>query len=65
VAGAKKETSSTWVTNGGRVLCAIGLGGDLNEAIKHAYIQKSKADWAGLLARTDIGKNQLTSPNAR
>lgn len=63
VAGAKKESSSSWVTNGGRVLCAIGLGGSLKEAIDNAYVQKAKADWAGVLVRSDIGKKQITSPN--
>ena len=55
VAGARKE-NSIWVTDGGRVLGAIGLGGSLDEALRNAYAQTGKANWKGLLLRKDIGK---------
>lgn len=60
-AGLKKENSSTWSTNGGRVLCAVGLGGTLDEALRNAYAQCEKATWKGIQYRKDIGKRLLTS----
>lgn len=56
-AGLKKVSAGKWVTNGGRVLCAIGIGNEITEALKHAYAQRKKVEWRGLLYRTDIGKN--------
>lgn len=64
-AGTKKSDSNSWVTNGGRVLCAIGLGSNLEEALKNSYVQVKKADWKGLQFRKDIGKKFVTSSNAR
>ena len=62
VAGAKKE-NAIWVTDGGRVLGAIGLGGSLEEALRNAYVQTEKVSWKGLLLRRDIGK-KITKPSA-
>ncbi len=65
-AGVKKESEAgAWVTNGGRVLCAMGLGGTLKEALENAYLQRAKANWDGILFRKDIGQKILTSPNER
>lgn len=55
VAGAKRLPQA-WQTNGGRVLCAIGLGSTRNEAIEKAYAQARHVTWAGLQFREDIGK---------
>jgi phosphoribosylamine---glycine ligase len=44
-----------WVTAGGRVLNAIGLGRDVKAAIEQAYKQTSRAQWPGLQYRSDIG----------
>lgn len=52
---------SRWVTNGGRVLNAIGIGSDLPEALKNAYAQAEKVGWPGLQMRTDIGAKILTN----
>lgn len=55
VAGAK-QTNEGWMTDGGRCLCAIGLGENLAAALKNAYQQSESASWDGLLMRKDIGK---------
>lgn len=44
-----------WLTNGGRVLNAIGMGSTLNEAIGKAYAQAAKVSWKGMRMRKDIG----------
>ena len=54
-AGTKK-TDAGWLTNGGRVLNAIGLGTNKMEATKRAYKQASLAHWTGMQVRPDIGK---------
>ncbi len=43
-----------WVTAGGRVLNAIGVGATRNEAISRAYEQAQKVSWEGLQFRRDI-----------
>ena len=55
-AGTAKNPRGEWVTNGGRVLGAVGLGSTLQEAIDKAYTQSKEAHWAGSQMRTDIGK---------
>ncbi|HEX4922649.1 MAG TPA: phosphoribosylamine--glycine ligase [Bdellovibrionales bacterium] len=59
-AGTAKRGES-WVTNGGRVLNAIGIGSSLDEAIRNAYAQASKASWLGQQMRKDIGQKILRS----
>ena len=43
------------VTNGGRVLCAVGLGTNVREAQKEAYELADAIHWSGLQYRRDIG----------
>jgi phosphoribosylamine--glycine ligase len=50
-----KATNHTWTTNGGRVLCALGLGSTLQESLLLAYTQSNKVKWRGLQKRHDIG----------
>lgn len=50
---AKKD--GHWVTNGGRVLNAIGMGSSRAEALREAYSQAKHAQWRGQLMRSDIG----------
>lgn len=50
-----------WLTNGGRVLGAVGLGSTLKESLTKAYEQASKASWEGLQMRKDIGLHVSTS----
>ncbi len=44
-----------WVTSGGRVLNAIGMGSSRAEALREAYAQAKHATWRGIQMRKDIG----------
>ena len=47
------------LSNGGRVLCVTGLGGNLDTAFENAYETTSKISWDGAFYRKDIGnRNQ-------
>ena len=43
------------VTNGGRVLCAVGLGATVSEAQRAAYALCTEISWPGARYRRDIG----------
>jgi phosphoribosylamine---glycine ligase len=43
------------VTNGGRVLCAVGLGSTVSEAQRAAYALCDEIQWSGMRYRRDIG----------
>ena len=43
------------LTNGGRVLCAVGLGADVAEAQRAAYRLAASVRWEGMQYRHDIG----------
>lgn len=60
-AGTSQTPEGTWVTDGGRVLNAVGIGNSMAEALKNAYSQSSKVSWPGLQMRLDIGKKQTPS----
>ena len=53
--GTKMEGEKI-LSNGGRVLCVTGLGGNLDTAFKNAYETTSKISWDGAFYRKDIGK---------
>jgi phosphoribosylamine--glycine ligase len=55
-AGTKRE-GTHWVTNGGRVLGAVGVGSSVKEAVRNAYHQAQQAKWPGQQFRMDIGKS--------
>ncbi|MEQ1875963.1 MAG: phosphoribosylglycinamide synthetase C domain-containing protein [Bdellovibrionia bacterium] len=59
-AGTAKD-GETWVTSGGRVLNAVGVGSTLDEAVRQAYGQAGKARWNGMQMRTDIGRKILNN----
>jgi len=42
-------------TNGGRVLCAVGLGASVSESQKNAYALVDRIHWDGIQFRRDIG----------
>lgn len=63
-AGTKKISDSEWVTAGGRVLNAIGIGNTLKEAINNSYAQAERVSWKGLQMRRDIGKKILKVPGS-
>lgn len=43
------------VTNGGRVLCAVGLGSTVGDAHRAAYALVDRIGWPGMQFRRDIG----------
>jgi phosphoribosylamine--glycine ligase len=63
-AGARKTGAGEWVTNGGRILNAIGMGSSLREAIQSAYAQARHVSWRGLRMRKDIGARAPTQVGA-
>ena len=53
-AGTKCIDGKT-VTNGGRVLCVVGLGDNVSEAQKKAYQLTNQISWNNVFFRDDIG----------
>lgn len=60
-AGTKKDELGKFVTQGGRVINAVGIGSTLMESIDLAYSQANKITWAGLQMRKDIGQKVLNN----
>lgn len=58
-AGTKNSNTSV-VTDGGRVIAATGMGPDLASAREKAYTAASGLSWEGLYFRKDIGLDLLT-----
>jgi phosphoribosylamine--glycine ligase len=54
-AGTKLDDAGQIVTNGGRVLCAVGLGDSVREAQRAAYELTDAIHWNGVQYRRDIG----------
>ena len=52
------------VTDGGRVLCVVGLGDTVAQASRAAYAQVREIDWPGAWYRTDIGHRAITREQA-
>jgi phosphoribosylamine--glycine ligase len=52
------------VTNGGRVLCAVGLGANVSAAQKEAYALVDAIQWPGMQARRDIGYRAIERERA-
>jgi len=50
-----REDSGRALTNGGRVLCAVGLGSSVKAAQSEAYGLVNSISWAGVQFRHDIG----------
>lgn len=53
-AGTKTDGDAV-VTNGGRVLCVVGLGDSVRDAQQTAYKAVGKISWHGMFCRKDIG----------
>lgn len=49
------EQDGQIITNGGRVLCAVGLGSSVTEAQANAYTLVNQINWQDIYYRTDIG----------
>ena len=58
-AGTAKDGHGHWITHGGRVLNAIGMGSTLKEAVQKAYAQARKVSWKNMRLRKDIGAKIL------
>jgi phosphoribosylamine--glycine ligase len=59
--GTKREDGHL-VTAGGRVLCVVGLGPDLQAARDTAYAAVGEISFEGMRFRTDIGWRELPKP---
>ena len=51
------------VTNGGRVLCAVGLGTTVSEAQRQAYALCDVIQWEAVQYRRDIGYRAIEREN--
>ncbi|MES2767761.1 MAG: phosphoribosylamine--glycine ligase [Bdellovibrionota bacterium] len=58
-AGVKQNPHAQWVTNGGRVLNAVGIAETAKKSIEVAYGYAEKINWRGILKRSDIGQKVL------
>lgn len=58
-AGVSKDQNGALVTNGGRVLGAVGLASELEGALKKAYDLAQKIEFKNRYFRRDIGKKAL------
>jgi phosphoribosylamine--glycine ligase len=58
-AGTRIENDQV-VTDGGRVLCAVGLGETVTEAQQTAYKLVDKINWQGMGYRRDIGHRAIS-----
>ena len=56
---ATRTIDGAVTTNGGRVLCAVGLGDSLRDAQRQAYALAEVIHWPGLQYRKDIGYRAL------
>jgi len=48
------------ITNGGRVLCAVGLGDSVGDAHRATYALVDSINWAGVQYRRDIGHRAIS-----
>ncbi|MGF1547070.1 MAG: phosphoribosylamine--glycine ligase [Thiotrichales bacterium] len=54
-AGTRDHDDGTIITQGGRVLCAVGLGDSVTAAQQTAYAAARSVRWEGMFYRHDIG----------
>jgi len=60
-AGTIIDDEGRLATNGGRVLCAVSLGENIEQAQQKAYHLVAKIDWPNAYFRTDIGFKAIHS----
>ncbi|MCP4471740.1 MAG: phosphoribosylamine--glycine ligase [Gammaproteobacteria bacterium] len=58
-AGTRHDDDGNIRSDGGRVLCAVGLGNDIRQAQQRAYDLVAKIGWESAFYRTDIGFKAL------
>src|SRR6185437_8614124 len=63
-AGTSLEAGKV-LTNGGRVLCAVGLGSSVAEAQREAYALTGQIQWNGMQYRRDIGYRAVARENSQ
>ncbi|HMN45767.1 MAG TPA: phosphoribosylamine--glycine ligase [Povalibacter sp.] len=51
------------MTNGGRILCAVGLGESVSESQQNAYALVDRIHWDGIQFRRDIGYRAIAREN--
>jgi phosphoribosylamine--glycine ligase len=59
----RSDVEGTVMTNGGRVLCAVGLGTSVRAAQHQAYALAERIHWQGMQYRTDIGYRAVEREN--
>ncbi|HVY81738.1 MAG TPA: phosphoribosylamine--glycine ligase [Steroidobacteraceae bacterium] len=64
-AGTKLDDQGRIVTNGGRVLCCVGLGATVREAQREAYALADAIHWLGIQYRRDIGYRAVERERGR
>ncbi len=52
------------LTDGGRVLCAVGIGDSVDAAQRRAYDAAAKVGWDGAFYRRDIGYRAIARERA-
>ena len=62
-AGTRVESGRV-VTNGGRVLCAVGLGASVSDAQSQAYGLVNSITWSGVQFRRDVGYRAIAREHA-
>jgi phosphoribosylamine--glycine ligase len=60
-----KAEGTRVLTNGGRVLCAVGLGDTVSAAQAQAYALVDAISWPGMQCRRDIGYRAIERERAR
>ena len=55
--GSLSRENNKWLTKGGRVLNAVAVGRNSEEAVKRAYEHIKSVSWPGMHYRKDIGLN--------
>ena len=58
-AGTRLDSAGNVVTNGGRVLCVVGLGDDVSSAQQKAYRGVDQIHWDDVYCRRDIGHRAI------
>jgi phosphoribosylamine--glycine ligase len=63
-AGTRADSGRV-LTSGGRVLCAVGLGGSVSQAQAQAYALVDAISWDGMQCRRDIGYRAVARERQR
>ncbi len=64
-AGTKLNDKGEMVVSGGRVLCVVGLGGNVRSAQKAAYAAAEQVQFDGAQMRSDIGYRAIARQNSK